>query len=567
LTTQSKELKRLYPALHERMNMSTRLFPLSGLEGFRGTAAPMEMLAFVGILFVVVGLVLLIACANVASLLLARGVSRGREIAIRLALGATRLRLVRTLLAESLLLSFLSSGFALLLSLWLTALMSAVSFPGSSPMPIELQLDPDFRVLLYAVATTFITALLCGLAPAWQSTRPGLSASLKSEERNIVHRRFTLRNALVVGQVAVSLTLLITSFLFLRSLMRIGSVEPGFNVDHLLTAKIRLDRSRYTEQQQSQFYKQAVERVEALPGVLSASLASIVPLVGDRIGGSVDIETGVSRLHVDMPVDVNQIGPRYFETMAIPLLQGREFSAADGPAAAIVNTTFAKRYLAGKNPLGARVRYLNESWREIVGVVADIKFITLGEDPTPVLYTPGGYQIHARTAGSPAALVKSVKQTVAEMDRTATVEAKTMRDSMAFAFVPSRIGAILLGAMGALGLLLVMVGLYGVMSHAVNRRTHEIGIRMALGAQQPLILRMVLRDGLALVGVGVAIGLGVAALLTQPLSAFLASGLSTTDPLTFIGAALLLALVGASASYFPARRASKVDPMVSLRYE
>jgi predicted permease len=564
LTTQSKQLKALYPALHDRMNMSSRLFPLSGLEGFRGTAAPMEILAFVGILFVVVGLVLLIACANVASLLLARGASRHREIAIRLALGATRFRLVRTLLAESLLLSFLSSGFALLLSLWLSALLSAVSLPGSSPMPIELQLNPDFRVLLYAVAAALITALLCGLAPAWRSVEHALACSPRG---NIVNRRFTLRNALVVGQVAVSITLLITSFLFLRSLMRIGSVDPGFNVDHLLTAKIRLDRTRYTDEQQSQFYKQALERVAALPGVLSTSLASIVPLVGDRIGGSVDIEEGTSRLRVDVPIDVNLIGPRYFETMAIPLLQGREFTAADGAAAAIVNATFAKRYLAGKNPLGARVKYLNESWREVVGVVADIKFITLGEDPTPVMYKPGGYQIHARTAGPPAALVKAVKQTVADMDHTAAVETKTMRDSMAFAFVPSRIGAVLLGAMGALGLLLVMVGLYGVMSHAVNRRTHEIGIRMALGAQRPLILGMVLRNGLALVAVGVAIGLGAAAVLTRPLSAFLASGVSTADPLTFSGAALLLALVGASASYFPARRASRVDPMVSLRYE
>ncbi len=561
LTTQSKELKRLYPELNERMNLSSRLYPLSGLEGFRGTAAPMEMLAFIGILFVVVGLVLLIACANVASLLLARGASRGREIAIRLALGATRLRLVRSLLAESLLLSFLSSGFALLLSLWLTAVVSAVSLPGF-PMPIELQLNPDFHVLLYAVAAALGTALLCGLAPAWQSVEHALACSMR-QERTIVHRRFTLRNALVVGQVAVSITLLITSFLFLRSLMRIGSVDPGFNVDHLLTAKIRLDRARYTEQQQSQFYKQALERVEALPGVLSGSLASIVPLAGDGIGGEVEIEAGQSRL----PVTVNNVGPHYFETMAIPLLQGREFSAADGATTAIVNATFAKRYLAGKNPLGARVRYIYEPWREIVGVVADIKFITLGEDPRAVLYKPGGYQIHARTAGPPAALVKAVKQTIAEMDRTATVEAKTMRDSMAFAFVPSRIGAILLGAMGMLGLLLVMVGLYGVMSHAVNRRTREIGIRMALGAQRQLILGMVLRDGLALVSVGVAIGLGTAAALTRPLSAFLASGLSTTDPLTFVGAALLLAMVGASASYFPARRASQVDPMVSLRYE
>ena len=558
LTRQAKELKRSYPKPNESIIDTARLYPLSGLEGFRGTAAPVELLLFTALLFIVVGLVLLIACANVAGLLLARGASRHREIAIRLALGATRWRLIRTLLAESLLLSSLSAGFALLLSLWLTSL----SLPGF-PMPIELQIAPDFRVLLYAVAAALLTALLCGLAPAWQSTQSALAAGLKREERHLAHRRFTLRNALVVGQVAVSLTLLITSFLFLRSLMRIGSVDPGFNVDLLLTAKVRLDRARYTDQQQSQFYRKALERVEALPGVLSGSLASIVPLAGDGIGGEVAIEAGQSHL----PVTVNNVGPRYFETMAIPLLQGREFQATDGTAAAIVSATFAKRYLAGKNPLGARVRYMNESWREIVGVVADIKLITLGEDPRPVFYKPGGYQIHLRTAGSPASLVKAVKQTVTDMDHTATVEAKTMRDSMAFAFVPSRIGAILLGAMGALGLLLVMVGLYGVMSHAVNRRTREIGIRMALGAQRPLILGMVLRDGLALVAVGVALGLGASALVTQPLSTFLASGVSPTDPLTFAGAALLLALVGASASYFPARRASQVDPMVSLRYE
>jgi len=422
-TSAAKELERAYPEANHGLGRPCRFYPLSGLAGFAGTGAPVEMLAFVGILFTIVGLVLLIACANVASLLLARGSSRRHEIAIRLALGASRGRLVWSLLAESLLLSSLSSGFALLLSLWLTALVSVVRMPGF-PMPIELQLDPDFRVLIYALAAALITTVLCGLAPALQSTRPALTAALKSEERNLVHRRFTLRNALVVGQVAVSLTLLIASFLFLRSLMRIGTVDPGFNVDHLLTAKIRLDPARYKKERQDQFYKAALERVTALPGVAATSLASIVPLAGDRIGSRVEIEgqTAIGRV---LPVNINYVGARYFETMAIPLVAGREFAVEDDTRVAIVNETFVRRYLQGKSPVGSRVRSLEgrgatEPWREIVGVAGDIKFITLGEEPTPVLYKPGGYQLHVRTTGPPAQLVKAVKLVIGEMDRTAT---------------------------------------------------------------------------------------------------------------------------------------------------
>jgi hypothetical protein len=259
--------------------------------------------------------------------------------------------------------------------------------------------------------------------------------------------------------------------------------------------------------------------------------------------------------------------------MTIPLTAGREFSAADraGPPIVVVNETFVKRYLSGRNPLGVRLRSTMpgapEPWREIVGVTRDIKFITLGEDPTPVLYRRGGNQLHVRTAGPPAALIPAVKQVIAEMDRSATGEFKTMRESMAFAFVPNRIAAVLLGSMGCLGLLLAMVGLYGVMSYTVNRRTREIGIRMALGAARTAILRMSLRDGLALVGAGVAIGLGISLLITRPLAAFLASGISPADPLTFGGAALLLTLVGACASYVPAHRATRVDPMAALRHE
>jgi predicted permease len=439
-------------------------------------------------------------------------------------------------------------------------------------MTIELQLEPDLRVLLFAMATALATTVLCGLAPALQSTRPGLVSGLKSEERSILHRRFTLRNGLVVGQVAVSLTLLITSFLFLRSLKHIADVDPGFNVDHVLTAKIRFDLQTSNRAQQDQVLQLIRDRVQSLPGVLSASLASIVPLVGDRSSPMVELEDQPDS-H-PLKVNANNVGPRYFETMMIPLVAGREFTPSDttGPPAVIVNETFAKRYLAGKNPLGARVREYNPNgspapWSEIVGLARDIKFITLGEDPTPVLYKIGGYQLHARTAGSPALMLPAIKQAIAEIDRSATVEVKTMQENMAFAFVPNRIAAALLGTMGGLGLLLAMIGLYGVMATAVTRRTREIGIRMALGAERPVILRMILGSGLALVGVGVTAGLVISLALTGPLSGFLASGVSPTDPMTFGLAAGFLAVVGVGASYVPARRATRVDPMISLRYE
>ncbi len=536
------------------------------------------VLSVAGLLMGVVGLVLLIACANVANLLLARASARRREIGIRIALGASRWRLMRQLLTESMLLAMLGGAFGLLVVLWLTDLPLWFSLP--TPVPIALDFSPDARVLLFALCFSILTGLIFGIAPALQATRADVLPALKDESAtaSFTSRRFSLRNLLVVAQVAISLMLLVGAGLFLRSLGNAQSIDVGFQADNVLVMTPEVSIQGYSEAKGTEFYRQLVERVGTLPGVEAVSLAEMIPLGFSSQRGSVEIEGRESQPGEDNEYNFNTVTPGYFDTMNIKLAAGRDFTDADregAPGVVVVNEAFARLFWPNQNPLGKRLSREGAEgpFLEVVGVARDAKYNTLGEDTLPFFYQPfwqnyrSEMTLQVRTAGDPRAMLTPVREQIRLLDKNLPVSnVRTLNEHLNGTLLLPRIGAGLLGAFGVLALLLASIGLFGVMSFSVARRTREIGIRMALGARGADVLRLVLFEGMTLVIVGVCVGLAASFALTRVMTSLL-YGVSATDPLTFAGVALLLASVALVASYIPARRASKVDPMVALRYE
>jgi predicted permease len=549
--------------------------PVGGLGGEFASVA-----AFFGVLLTAAGLILAIACANVAGLLLARSTVRRREIAIRVALGASRARLVQQLLTEGLWLAVFGTAAGLFLMTVLIGLIQRVTLPV--PMPIEVHGAFDTRLLVYSTILMLLTTLLSGLAPALQATRPSLVPALKQEEPRYGYRRWTLRSVLVIGQVAVALVLLVTALLFLRNLTRAQAADPGFDAARALVAQVSFVEGRHTRESRAALLDTAVARLQTLPAVERVTYASAMPLTirsGMTTGSELRMaDTGQAFL---ARYEVNLVGPEYFATMGIPVVRGREFQPTDrtgAPVVAIVNEEFVRRYFSSADPVGRHVMLPGASDpypAEIVGVVGNSKHRTIGEDQQPAMYESflqrgnRGRFVHilVRTRSDPAASVRDVQQVLSQMDPSAAVDVQTMQSSLAFAFMPSRIGAALLGAVGVLGLTLAMVGLYAVVSYAVSRRTAEIGIRMALGASHASVLRLVLRDAAVLAGGGIVLGLAIAALVTRPLAMFLVNGLSASDPVTFVGTALLLGAVSLAAAWAPARRALRIDPALALREE
>jgi len=544
------------------------------------------------LLMSVVGIVLLIACANVANLQLARASARRKEIAVRLALGAGRGRLVQQLLTESVLLSLVGGAIGLLLALWAVDALRAAP-PPAGVLPINLDFGLDGRVLTFTLLLSTLTGIVFGLAPALQASRPDLTSALKDElpalDRR--HRSFNLRNLLVVAQVTLSLMLLIGAGLFLRSLWRAQAIEPGFDADRLLAAPLNINLLRYTRVQGREFYRQAAERAAALPGVESASLARIVPLGGGGSLRSLLIEgrpgpefafrsegMGAGGMDSQDVISVGVVGLNYFQTMGIGFKGGRDFNALDGegkPEVVVVNEAFVRRHFGGPEALGKRLS-LNGArgpWRAVVGVVSDSKYQTLGEPPTPFVYLPlaqnheTGMTLLVRAKGEPGGLAAGVRQAVRELDRHLPMaDVRPVTELIGNSLYAARMGAALLGGFGLLALLLAAVGLYGVMAYVVARRTREIGIRMALGARAADMLRLVLREGMTMVAIGSGAGLAGAWAVSRLLASFLYD-VSATDIMTFAGATVVLAAVAFAANFLPARRATKVDPMIALRYE
>jgi putative ABC transport system permease protein len=556
---------------------------MAGVQEFQRNGTSNKLVPFFVLLAVVSALVLCIACANVAGLLLARATTRRREIAVRLALGASRARLVQQLLVEGLWLALLGTICGLAISAAFMQLINGVSLPV--PVPIELHLAPNRAILGGALGLMVLTILLCALAPALKATRVGLTGALKREEPRFVARRFSARGLLVTGQVTVSTILLVTAFLFVRNLARTQVADPGFEVSRALVAQIGFVQGRSGVDHPA-FLHTAVERLQALPGIESAAYTRGVPLTirgGSTNGQMIRVDGRPQPMHVEYARDV--VGPDYFATLGIRLLQGREFAYGDGPAAprvAIVNEEFARRYFEGRSPVGHRFEFehgaadtAQKQSVEIIGLVANSKHRTIGEDQRAALYVPllqhaDGIEVAflvVRTVGDPNAVVTPVRIALGELDRTTAVDVQPMRSALAFSLLPSQIGAAVLGVLGSAGLVLAMLGLYAVVAYAVSRRVGEIAIRVALGATYGNVLRLVVADAAVLVGVGLALGLGVSALVTRPLTAFLIAGLAPSDPLSFGGTAMALALVSLLASWLPARRVARIDSAMAMRLE
>ena len=557
-----------------------RVRNFAGAGGLRQIGAFDELAIFFVVLGVAVGLVLAIACANVAGLLLSRATVRRREIAVRAALGASRGRLVQQFLAEAFWLSLSGSAVGLLLSYFLGKMLTRIQLPV--PIPIELHADVDTRLLAFSLCLLIGTTMLCGLLPALQVTRPSLLPALKLDEPRYGRRRWTLRTLLVIGQVAVALVLLLTAVLFLRNLGRAHDLDPGFDTAHTLVAQIGFVEGRYTPETRAVFLANAVDRLRALPGVRAAAYAHGIPLTlrsGMTTGTELRIAEGGEPFRAFY--QGNFVGPDYFATMGIPLKKGREFLPTDRPGAArvaIINDEFARRYFPDREPLGSHLLLpgFEESYAvEIVGVVGNSKHRTIGEEQQAAVYEAflqranRGRFVHllVRTDAPADPVARDAAAVLSSMDPTAAVDVKPMRSALAFAFLPSQLGAILLGVLGAIGLVLAMVGLYATVAYGVSRRTAEIGIRMALGASRAAVLRLVLTDAALFAAIGIVIGLGVAAFVTRPLAMFLVAGLSAGDPITFAGTAALLLVVSLAAAASPARRAMRIDPISTLRRE
>jgi macrolide transport system ATP-binding/permease protein len=577
LTTIASRLAQAYP----ESNMGTLERPNEPRPVAVVQEARLEPGAQVGVRFVslillaAVGVVLLIACANVANLLMARASVRRREIAIRLALGARRRRLVRQLLTESLLLAVLSGIVGLLATKWSAGLLPGF-FPAEDASGLELTLD--WRVLVFTLGVTLLTGLVFGLAPALQETRPNLVASLKDDTSSQGQRlrRFSLRNILVVSQLALSLVLLIVAALFVRSLREAVTSDPGFAARNLMIASTEMRGTGLNRQQGEAFYDYALERIGSLPGVKSVTLTRVIPISGGGQRRGVQLEGYEPQPNEDTELNTNVVGRDYFSTMGIPIVQGRDFDVQDkegGPKVLIVNEELARRYFSG-NAIGKRIRIGSTGEpREIVGIARTAKYRNLRENPLPFIYIPlaqeyqGGMTMMVHTESDPSGLLSSVRNEMRALNKEIPVySVQTMSERIGGQLAADRMIAVLLSIFGGAALLLASIGVYGVMGYSVAQRTREIGIRMALGAERIDIVKLIVRQGLTLVLIGTGVGLTIALALTRVLKSML-FGVSATDPLTFGVIVTLMILVGFLACYLPARKATKVDPLVALRYE
>jgi len=565
-------LGREHPATNEGRTMT--LLPSEGVSF--NPVVDQALVPIAVLLMAVVGLVLAIACANLASLLLVRAAGRQREIATRLAVGAGRGRVVRQLLTESLLLALLGGAGGVLA---FVAVQALIGFSPPIPIPVRLDIALDGSVLLFTVVVSVVTGVLFGLAPALRASRPDVLAAMKDGGVGALGKRrwFALSNVLVVGQVTVSLLLMVTAGLFVRSLSETRRVEAGFDTETLVVAYINLEQYGYTGEEGSRFMDRLTDRLMARPDVRSTTVTGRVP-VGISIQTNEFVAEGQPWPETGSPsYDYTRTDGRYFETLGVPLLRGRTFGPQDagGPAVAIVSETAARQFWPGEDPIGKRLRLGSENGllHEVVGLAADTKVRTLGEAPRPYIYLPPSpngtdfAMVVVATRGEPAAFLPALREEIRAIDPAVTpFDSGTIQDQLSIMLYPARMGAVLLASFGGLALLLAVTGLYGVVSYTASRRTREVGIRMAIGAAGRDITGMVLRDGALMVLVGTILGLGLALVVTRVLGRFL-HGVGVNDPLTFVVIPVVLATVALLAAWLPARRAARLDPVRALHSE
>jgi predicted permease len=571
LGTLAKNLASAYPATDKG-------------NGFRfeqaGSLPPRDketFLVFLGSLLVVVLLVLAIACANVSNLLLAQAATRQREMAVRISLGAARGQLLRQMLLESVILAVGGGVIGSLLALWATSALGAFHVPA--PIPLDLSLSLDWRVILYSFALSVGAGVLCGLIPALIASRPVLVSALRGEDALArPGRRFTLRNVLVVAQMAMSIVLLSATGLFLRSLQSATGIDIGFRSHGVLMVSVDPRVHGYSADQTNRFLAQLQERVAALPGVHSAAVTDSVPLAGGNRSDGFIVEGRKENREAPV-VDEFMTSPGYFQTLGIPLLAGRDFSheAADAPKVAVVSRSLVERLFPNQNPIGQRITGGGGTY-EIIGVVGNIKSRTLGEDTRPVLFRllpqntgsdPSflGYTVIVRCDGDVAATTSAVRQAIHALDPALAVyNVETIEDHLRSALFLPRLAGTLFGIFGCIGIVLAATGLFGVMSYSVSRRTREIGIRIALGAQLAAVRTLILRQGIVLTLIALVLGWPAAWLAARFSTAFL-YGVQPHDLVTFTLVPVSLALIAMLACWIPAQRATRVDPQTALRYE
>ncbi len=580
----SADINRISSRIYESYPPAIqKLFRFNGFVTDLHLQAVGNVKTLLWVLLGAVGFVLLIGCANVANLLLAKAAGRRREVAIRTVLGAGRLRLVRQFLTESVLLGLLGGASGLLVAVWLTQLLIRLS-PGNVPRLAESQLN--LPVLVFALAISVLTGVLFGLAPALQVSKANLNIDLKDGSRGAAaFRRSRVRSVLIVAEVALSLVLLAGAGLLLRSFVELRGVPLGFNPDRLLTMSIALPEARYQSKVQVQsFYNQLLARAQSLPDVKSAAATTGLPLLGQWdivITPENRVDTGEKSLTTAFFAGVT---PSFHRTLGISLVKGRLFAESDNqksPPVAVINESMARRYWPNQEVLGKRFKWgpadSSRTWITVVGVVANLKQNNLAADISPGVYLPipqmpqdssiHGFYLAVRTSSDPTAIVANLRQIVRSLDPEVPLfQVRSMQEVLSESVAPRRFNMLLLAAFAGLALLLASIGIYGVMSYSVSQYTHEIGIRMALGARASDVMQLIVRQGMGLVVIGLAVGATGALALTRVMSSLLFD-VKPWDPLTLTSVSVLLAAVAFAASYIPARRATRVDPMVALRYE
>ena len=560
----AEERSRSNPEDHKQI---PELLVDSGSRGLYDVTA--TDLRAVTVLTAVVALVLVLVCANVANLLLSRATQRQRELSVRLALGATHARLVRQLLTESVLLAAIGGALGILVGRWGQQLLPG---PTGHASPI------DWRVLAFVITVTTVTGIVFGIAPALRATRTDINAALKEHSRNVAGSRSLFGRSLVVAQVAISLVLLIGAGLFLRTLQNLRHVDIGFNPRNVVLFRISPALNRYDEQKQHLLYDRINERLRAIAGVRAVAFSHLPLMSARRSSGSIFIQGRTYARGQRDVISALLVSPTFFDTMEIPLVAGRGFTArdtADAPPVVVINEAAARKYFPNENPIGRRIGSAPDAIdrQEIVGILRDAKYNSVRDAAVPTKYIPylqnsqGNATFEVRTAGNPLAAVPAIRDAVRQVDPALPlIDVTTQLEEVERRFLQEKVFAQAYTLFGGLALVVASVGLFGVMSYSVARRTNEIGIRMALGAGRHDVLRLVMREAMILVAAGVAIGVGGAIAASRLVSTLL-FGLAPTDPMTMAGAMTVMALVSALAGYLPARRASQVDPMVALRDE